>query len=591
MERAEADHSSPRWPLALLLLVAACTGVPAADPTGRASLDLGAAFDRQPWATGPTEGRGLRLVARFDLPADRVMPGSVVVLEGAWWTIQATVNGTALPPATGGLAPVELPVGPHLRAGANTLMLELSPPPPGTPPLLTGGGLASGARWKADRADVQVAPRLELRPEAHVQTVALPLADGRVTPVARVARAPAGSRVRFSVSLDGEQVADLGEGSVLDGRATAPETAWGLDAWRPGNPALYLVQAELLGPDGVVLDRFSRRSGALDVDADAAGVSVSGEPARVMAVRITSHDADLPGRFAELASGGVNGVELHGELARSRWLDQADELGLPTIVVPRCVGRTNKGNPTEAILAAQHAQDLRLVDHLAHHPSPVLWATEGSTADSQKKNPGPPKVLYTDGLLEDPLDRPVTQHDLPARVQRVGPGTPGSAPYDSCEVEGCVGAWLTEVTWRGAPAPDMWVQMGARTQHALTDGGALGVVIPTPQRRGDATWAPAWAAVGAAVGATPAPTGPFRAGSEVQLSGGRPGATVFVEAPGHPTVGTVLDETGAGAVRLWHVGPASVVAGDRRLPVTLSAGRWIDWVEQPSPVGVTLSDG
>ena len=591
MVRAEADHSRRRWLLALLLLLAACTGTPAADPTVRASLDLAAAFDRQPWSAGGPEGRDLRLAARFDLPADRVMRGSVLVLEGAWWTIQATVNGTALPPATGGLAPVELAVGTHLRAGANTLVLELSPPPPGTPPLLTGGGLASGARWKPDRADLQVAPRLELRPEAHVQTVSLPMNDGRVTPVARVAGAPVGSRVRFSVSLDGEQVADLGEGSVRDGRATAPATTWGLDAWRPGDPALYLVQAELLGPDGSLLDRLSRRSGALEVDADASGVSVSGEPVRVMAVRITSHDADLPGRFAELAPGGVNGVELHGELARSRWLDQTDELGLPTVVVPRCVGRTNKGNPTEAILAAQHAQDLRLVDHLAHHPSPLLWATEGSTADSQKKNPGPPKVLYTEGLLEDPLVRPVTQHHLPARVQRVGPGTPGSAAYDSCEVEGCVGAWLTEVTWRGAPAPDMWSRMGARTQHALTEGGALGVVIPTPQRRGDASWAPAWAAVGAAVGATPSPTGPFRAGSVVQLSGGRPGAAVFVEAPGHATVGTVLDETGAGAVRLWHVGTASVVAEGRRLPVTLTAGRWSDWVEEPAPVGVALSGG
>jgi len=589
--RAEADHSRPRWPLVLLLLLAACTGTPAADPTGRASLDLAAAFDRKPWSAGGREGRELRLEARFDLPADRVMLGSVLVLEGVWWTVQATVNGSALPPATGGLAPVALPVGPHLRAGANTLVLELSPPTPGTPPLLTGGGLASGARWKPDRADLQVAPRLELRPEAHVQTVALPLDNGRVTPTARVAGAPAGSRVRFSVSLDGEQIADLGEGSVAEGRAAAPMTAWSLDPWRPGDPALYLVQAELLGPDGVLLDRMSRRTGALEVDADASGVSVSGGSVRLMAVRITSHDADLPGRFAELAPGGVNGVELHGELARSRWLDQTDELGLPTVVVPRCVGRTNKGSPTEAILAAQHAQDLRMVDHLAHHPSPLLWATEGSTADSQKKNPGPPKVLYTDGLLEDPLDRPVTQHDLPARVQRVGPGTPGSAPYDSCEVEGCEEAWLTEVTWRGAPTPSMWAQMGARTRHALTEGGALGVVIPTPQRQGDAAWAPAWAAVGAAVGARPSPRGPFRASSMVQLSGGRPGATVFVEASGHPTVGTVLDGSGAGTLRLWHVGPASVVSDGRRLPVTLTAGRWSDWVEESAPVGVALSGG
>jgi hypothetical protein len=575
----------------MLLILVACTGTPAADPTGRATLDLASAWDRQPWLGQSGGGQALRLQARVDLPADRVLPGSVLVLEGAWWTVQAEVNGAALPPATGGLAPVELPVGPHLRAGENTLSLVLSPPAPGTPPLLTGGGLTSGARWKPNQPDLQVAPRLELRPAAHVATVALPLDGGRVTPTATVAGAPDGSRVRFSVSLDGEQVAQLGDGPVVDGRATAPEAGWDLDDWRPGRPALYLAQAELLGPDGAVLDRMARRTGALDISHDARALRISGDPVRLMAVRITSHDRDLPARFRELAPGGANGVEVHGELARTEWLDQADELGLPAVVVPRCVGRTNKGNPTPAILDSQRAQDLRLVDHLAHHPSPVLWATEGSTASSQKKNPGPPKVLFTDGLLADPLDRPVTQHDLPARVQRVGAGGPARAHADSCEQEGCQGAWLTEVTWRGAPTPDMWTQMGARTQHALTEGGALGVVIPTPQRSGDASWAPAWAAVGAAVGAAPAVAGPFRARSVVQLSGGTPGSTVFVEAAGHPTVGTVLDASGGGTVRLWHAGSAEVVAGARRLPVTLTAGQWSGWVEQPAPVSVDLSGG
>ena len=576
---------------ALLLALAACAQTPAADPTGRATVDLSAAWDRQPWRDGVVDGQGLRLQGTVTLPADRVLDGSVLVLEGAWWTVETAVNGVALPAATGGLAPLRLEVGPHLRAGDNTIVLTLAPPPSGTPALLTGGGLASGSRWKPTRADLQVAPRLELRPAAHVATVSLPLKGGRVTPTARVDGAPQGSRVRFSLSMDGEQVAVLGDAPVVDGRATAPSTDWTLEAWRPGRPALYLAEAELLGPDGALLDRMAQRTGALDVSHDASGFRLSGEPLRLMAVRITSHDGDLPLRFGELVSGGANGVEIHGELARSTWLDQTDELGLPTVVVPRCVGRANKGNPTTDILSSQHEQDLRLVDHLASRPSPVLWATEGSTADSQKKNPGPPKILFTDGLLTDPLDRPVTQHDLLARVQRVGMGGPGGGPFDSCEVEGCEGAWLTEVTWRGAPSPDMWSRMAARTRHALQEGGALGVVIPTPQRRGDASWAPAWAAVGAAVGATAAPSGPFRAGSVVQFSGGRPGSMVFVEAAGHPTVGTVLDAAGSGSVRLWHAGAAEVVVGDRRLPVSLRPGEWLEWKEKSVPVVVDLTKG
>lgn len=557
--------------------------------SGRATLDLSAAWDAQPWdARGPGPV-GLQLTGRVALPADRLGAGSVLVLEGAWWDVQATINGVSLPASTGGLAPLRLDVGPHLRAGENTFVLVLSPPAPGTPPLQTGGGLASGGGWRADRADLQVAPRLELRPAAHVRSVSLPLDAGQVRATARVDGAPAGARVRFTVALDGEQVADLGEGPVIDGVATAPATAWPLDDWRPGRPALYLARAALVGAGGETLDAMAQRTGALDVAGDEAGLRLAGDPLRLMAVRVTGHDRDLPGRFAALVAGGANGVEVHGELPRTTWLDEADELGLPLVLVPRCVGRTNKGTPTEAILALQHEQDLRLVDHTAHHPSPVLWATEGQSANSQKKRPGPPKVLWTEGLLTDPLGRPVSQHDVDARVQRVGMPGPDGAPQDSCVVEGCGAAWLTEVTWRGPATPQMWSVMAGRTQHALTEGGALGVVIPTPRPADEGGWAPAWAAVAAAAGVSPASPGPFRAPSAVSLRGGPPGATVFVEAPGHPTVGTVLDRQGAGGVQLWHAGAAEVVLGSRRIPVTLRPGTWAAWVQTPAAVTVDLS--
>ena len=589
MVHSVADHGRPRRALALAALLAGCSGPPAMEATSRATLDLSSAWNAQPWRTSGAKSVGLRLSGRVDLPAGRLGAGSALVLEGAWWGVQATVNGVALPATTGGLAPVHLDVGPHLKVGENTFVLAISPPPEDVPALLTGGGLESGRVWRPDRADLQVAPRLELRPAAHVDTVSLPLDAGQVRATARVSGAPEGARVRFTVSLDGEQLTSLGEAPVVGGVATAPATAWSLDDWRPGRPALYLAQAELLGPDGAVIDRLARRTGALDVAGDGGGLRIAGEPQRLMGVRVTNRDRDLPKRFREAAASGVNSVEVHGELPRTTWLDQADELGLPTVIVPRCVGRANKGDATDAILAAQYAQDVRLVDHTAHHPSPVLWATEGRTANSQKKSPDPPKVLWTEGLLTDPLDRPVSQHDVKSRVQRVGMPGPDGAPQDSCTEEGCVGAWLTEVTWRGPVTPEKWTVMTARTQHALTEGGAMGVVIPPPRRVDPPGWAPAWAAVAAAAGVVPAASGPFRAASLVALQRGPPGASVFVEAPGHPTVGTVLDARGAGQLRLWHEGPAEVVLDGRRLPVTLRAGTWESWVESPSSVAVDLS--
>ncbi len=549
---------------------------------------LDGAWSTRPWTADRQSPGPLALTTTFTLPAERLAPGAVLVLEGAWWDVQGTLNGRDLPPATGGLAPVEIPVGDALKAGENTLSLRISAPGPDTPALAHGGGLASSG-WRRELPDLQVAPRIDLRPAAAVTGVALPLDSGRVTPTARVVDAPPGARVRFSASLDGDVKADLGEAPVVDGVATAPARPWSLPAWTPGAPALVLVRAELVDAGGAALDTHIVRTGALDIAGDSHGLRLGGAPLRLMAVRVTNRDGRFAAPFAELAGGGVNGVEIHGELPRSAWLDAADELGLPLVVVPRCVGRANKGQATPGTDALQVAQDARLAAHLSAHPSPVLWATEGQTAESQKKNPGLPRVLYTDALGQDLLDRPITQVDLDARVQRVGMPDANGDPADSCEREGCDGAWLTEVTWRGPATPEMWATMATRTQHALTEGGALGVVIPTPRPADRAGWAPTWASVGQALGITPADAGPHRASSLVVVRGGPPGEAVFVEAAGHPTVGAVLDADGAATLRLWHAGEATAHVGGTTRRLQLQPGRWVDWVEQPNPVTLDLS--
>lgn len=584
-----ADHSSPARTCLLTLGLLACTGgEPAPDAGGHATLILDGAWSSAPWESGQQGPGPLTLTTTFRLPEDRLGAGSVLVLEGAWFRVEGTFNGQRLGPVNGGLAPVELPVGAALRAGENQLSLTVSPPGPEVPALLHGGGLASSG-WQRNQPDLQVPPRLELRPTSAVTHVALPLEGGQVMPTARVTGAPDGARVRFSVSVDGTKKADLGEAPVQGGVATAPAIDWSLPTWAPGDPELVLARAELVDASGAPLDALAVRTGVVDIDGDADGLRLGDAPLRLMAVRVTNRDGRFAAPFSELVPGGVNGVEIHGELARSAWLDAADELGLPLVVVPRCVGRANKGRATPEIAAEQVEQDERLVAHLGHHPSPVLWATEGQTANSQKKNPGLPRVLYTDALQSDPLDRPITQVDLDARVQRVGAPDPDGAPFDSCAEEGCEGAWLTEVTWRGPATPEMWTIMSARTQHALTEGGAHGVVIPTPRPADRGGWAPAWARVGQALGIAPADPGPHRAASIVEVVSGTPGETVFLEAPGHPTVGAVFGADGTASIRLWHTGEVQVHVGGKQRRLFVQPGRWVDWVEKPNPLRLDLS--
>lgn len=575
--------------IALVTSAAGCWNEPAEQASARASLDLGAAFEVQPWTDQGQRRGALRLQGQFELPDARVLAGSALVLEGAWWSVDTQINGQMLATQTGGLAPVTIPVGGHLKEGTNTISLSLQPPPAGTLPLLTGGGLESGGQWRAQQADLAVAPRLELRPVERIESVAFPLRDGKVSPTARTSGVGEGAQVRFSVARDGDRLASLGSAPVRDGLATAASTSWPLEPWLPGAPALYIAQAELVAADGRVLDRFTHRTGAMGVVLTEQGLRVSDEPLRLIAVRVTRQDPGPAARFAELRASGVNGVEFHGELASSQWLNTTDELGLPAVVVPRCIGRSNKGNPTQSILHQQTLQDERFATHLSAHPSPVLWATEGQSADSQKTRPGTPKVLWTDGLRRDLLARPVSQEDFPGRVQRVGATTPNGAPQDSCLTEGCRRAWLTEITWRGRPVSNLWEVMAERMTHALTQGGAIGGVIPAPASSEVGRWAPVWNELATRVGAEQLSGGPFRATSRVQFVNGRPGETVFVEAAGHPTVGTVLDARGQGEVRLWHEGAAEVVTDAARQAVKLDAGRWVNWVEQSKPVVVSLS--
>ena len=168
-----------------LLLLAACTAdryAPA--PAGQAVLDLSGAFSVQPWTRSRGAAGPLRLSGRFVLPEDRLGAGSVLELEGLWWTAAVTLNGVALPPVTGGNATVRLPVGEALKPGENELLIEISPPTTEMP-IETGGGLSSSG-FPADQPTLQAPPRLVLRPAAHVDWLAVGAQDGKALPQARI---------------------------------------------------------------------------------------------------------------------------------------------------------------------------------------------------------------------------------------------------------------------------------------------------------------------------------------------------------------------------------------------------------------------
>ncbi len=414
-----AGYPAPMRPFALLLL-AACTADRAAPvPAGQAVLDLSGAFAVQPWTQSRGSAGPLRLSGRFILPEDRVGAGSVLELEGLWWTAAVTLNGVELPPVTGGNATVRLPLGAALKAGENELLIEISPPT-AEMPIQTGGGLSSSG-FPADQPTLQAAPRLVLRPSAHVDWLAVGAQDGPAA--GPISGAAGGATVSFSV-WDGAVDRPLGQATVgADGRATAPPVAWPLDWWAPGDPALYMVSASLEA-GGRPLDRLSQRTGLRAVTlGEDGGLRVNGAPHRLVGARVTNRPdlGDLATRFAALLPAGVNALEIHGELPRSTWLNLADEVGLPVVLLPRCVGRTRRGSTASpATFALQEAQDRRFLVDLVDHPGVLLWVGEGPSARTQRGQ-AVPLATWTPVLLEDPLQRPIVQEQLPDRFLQVPP--------------------------------------------------------------------------------------------------------------------------------------------------------------------------
>ncbi len=567
--------------VSLVLALAACGRSPP-PPSTRARLVLDGCWDRAPWRDGAgAPGHPLVLRCRFTLPAERVTEAARLQLEGLWWSASVTLNRQAQGSVTGGNAPAVLALAQAPVAGDNTLELRISPPGPRASTTLTGGGLAaSGFTWGAPT--LQSPPILELMPEAHVTAASLPIRDGRLLPAAAVTGAPEGARVRFRAARDGDLLAELGEAPVVEGWARAPEINANLPRWRPGRPELFHLVTELLSPSAQVLDAAIVRTGVREVSVREGALWIGEAPLRLMAARLTNSGADPFERLRAWLPGGINAVEVHGELLHGAWLDAADELGLPFVVLPRCLGRCRDRRPLSAAERTTLAeQDARLVAHAGPHPAALLWVTEGP----------PPRMsassLWTPALLEDP-SRPVVDHHLPGRTLTYGGGG------WSCGGGGCAGAWLAEITRRGPPTGGMWREMADAFTAAL-DQGAVGGTIQTPRDEELPRWAEVWSERARSLALTPLPTGDRRATSLVQVTGLPPGQTAWLSAPWAPTVGAVADASGVAELRAWHEGPATISASGWQASIRLSAGMWEDAVldlrPQRVPVGAPPEAG
>ena len=85
-------------------------------------------------------------------------------------------------------------------------------------------------------------------------------------------------------------------------------------------------------------------------------LKVNTTPTRLMATRMVyrHQGQSFQERIPKYTAAGVNSIETHGEWIRQDWLDLADEMGLGTVIVPRCVGRTNDRQGGSEMHLAEH---------------------------------------------------------------------------------------------------------------------------------------------------------------------------------------------------------------------------------------------
>lgn len=528
------------------------------------------------WATPAApvaRGGGITTSTRFQIPEVDGGLRADLLLEGLWWSADVVLDGVAVGRADGGVGPVTFPLADGLAPGSHTLELTIRPPT-GLHRFLVGGVPENGGSM--DRPALRGPPRLVLRPADGVSSAGVRFDGRRATAWAQVDQPREGLQVRWYTALDGRRRTDLGVAPVdpVTGRADGPPSRLREPPWGWGDPALSHLNAVLEDVSGNVLDTWVVRSGIRSARLLSTGLQVGDFRSPVVGLRVVDGDR-APSLLQSMHHGaraGINAVEVHGDTPLLAWMELTDELGLPMVVMPRCIGRTGSldyaSGPQKALM---EDQDRRIVRAVGAHPSVVAWVTEGGQRDHQgRPGHGARVEPWTSVLEADPMGRQVAGVSPRATLVR-------TTDLENLRYEcpgGCSGRWLVEMTFPGGGRGEPWSLLAQAWVRAVQEGGPGGVV-PKPARLDNDLWRRSFEWASRSVGATAWPLERRRrAPARVRVRGARPGDIVFVSAPGIRGRGHQAGADGLVEIDVWHAGVATVHGPGWQREVRLDARRW-----------------
>ncbi len=499
---------------------------------------------------GSTHSRVSRVT--FNLSEKEVASHAELSIVDFWWSIAMTINGQSVEQVTGGVYPASIDVGQYLRVGENTIEMRFMAPV-GVSPIVTGGRFEPrvvGGKWVGS---------LNLSPSNGLESLEFPMHNGEITPRVTLREGTSTGVVRFFAALDGEIIQELGRVDIGEQRQVVGDSVeWSGESWgfETGGNALYEFGAELLGPDGTVIDRSMFRTGVRDVGIVEGALHIGGESVKLIGVRVESGWDSLSRELEPIAPLGINAMELHGMALRDGWLNEADELGLPLVVLPRCDGNVNvRAEDVESNIQKLTAQDEALIGSVNAHPSVLMWTNEGDE--------------HAVGMISrtyqgDPHNRPIAGVDIPSWTIAMNRNQRNGSYFSS---------WIVEVTLGRGMEPSRAV---AALGEAM-EQGAIGGILPLPKTiRYSDNWRISWSDVLSELseGLDRVEPDGFRGMSEVRVTGLTPGNVVYLEAPLTETVGVIAGADGSAFISTWYKGDATLRVGEITQTVSIMPNIW-----------------
>ena len=543
---------------------------PSIEPSSRMEYILDKEWSYRSWEmkTDPM-GQSIHMEATIHLDPSLPLEGSGLRISGLWWKGTLRINDQVLPTFYGGNQDVEVQVGSYLNPGENYFSLTFEAPQ-NTSSRVTGGTPSSITREKPS-ADLFFAPTLILRPKNHITGMAIPMQDGKITPIVWSSGEEA-SQVTLYVELDGKILEELGTCPINNGISTCPAQKWTLAAWNIGEPNLYALHGVLKNKEGEILDQMVERVGVRELNWSKKGLSINKEKKQLLSARMV-HRRGGEGFYSRLRlfhEAGINTLEVHGEMLRQDWLRITDELGFAVAIVPRCVGRCNNknGGSSKDQLAFMLLQDQRLLWDIKMHPSVTLFALEGDTNSRWTS-----KSLWTEYLQQNIHNIPVFGLDLPVRLLKME--LRGNEISSQCQPGGCEGAWLVETVIQSKFPP--W-ELLSKEYLKIQTSGAIGGVIPTPRKNVDSkekeNWRESWKAIQSSLGTTPINAKKQRASTRITIQS-KPEQIVKIQANGINSVQKKADRNGLSSFEIFYQGTISIECGEVNLQQEIKADQWL----------------